>query len=139
MNILIHRIYDAEQPEGFRALVDRLWPRGISKERARLDGWYKDVAPSPALRQWFDHDAQKWGEFKQRYWQELEQNQHHALDLLEDAKGDSTLILLYGAKNPVYNHAVVLQSFLEELLKTGNQRQFSSPVCYASDFDMKDH
>lgn len=109
----IKRIYDEPSAgDGYRVLVDRLWPRGISKERANLDLWFKDVAPSPELRVWFDHDPAKFEEFSARYQDELSRNP--AVDQLRElAKQQGTVTLLYGAKDPAINHAVVLHDFLK--------------------------
>ncbi|MFA5244362.1 MAG: DUF488 domain-containing protein [Pedobacter sp.] len=115
MEFLIKRIYDApEKTDGFRVLVDRLWPRGLKKEDARLDEWFKEAAPSVALRKWFDHDPKKWHEFKKRYIGELEENKAivHLLDLV---KTSGTVTLLYAAKDKEHNHALVLQDFLKEV------------------------
>ena len=112
--IRIKRIYAAPAPtDGYRILVDRLWPRGVSKEDAHLDSWMKDVAPSPDLRMWFDHKPEKFEVFSQRYTEELKHNPsvEEIQALLPQHK---TVTLLYGAKDPAINHAVVLQSFLEK-------------------------
>lgn len=113
----IKRIYDAPaSDDGQRILVDRLWPRGVSKARAQLDDWLKDAAPSPDLRTWFDHRADRFDDFAQKYRMELDtnpKNQAAVAELLELAKkGEVTL--LYGAQSPTINHAIVLQGFLEE-------------------------
>jgi uncharacterized protein YeaO (DUF488 family) len=108
----IKRIYDAPATtDGYRVLVDRLWPRGVSKEKAALDLWLKDIAPSPDLREWFGHQPERFQEFSARYQAELEQNPAvgalHAL-----AKDHMTITLLYAAHDPAINHAVVLQRYL---------------------------
>lgn len=113
--IRIKRIYDdSSADDGYRVLVDRLWPRGISKERADLGEWLKEVAPSTELRQWYAHDTEKFPEFKKRYEAELAKNPA-AASLLELAKNHKTLTLLYAAKTPL-NEAAVLQKFLEKKL-----------------------
>ncbi|UTH11855.1 DUF488 domain-containing protein [Macrococcoides canis] len=104
------RIYDEDIPKGKRVLVDRVWPRGISKEDAKLDEWLKDVAPSSDLRKWFDHDPDKFSDFKKKYKDELKDND--AVKELKDMKG--TVVLLYGAKDEKHNHAVVLKEFMED-------------------------
>jgi uncharacterized protein YeaO (DUF488 family) len=116
MPFLIKRIYDGADPsDGFRVLVDRLWPRGMSKQRARLDLWLKDAAPSSELRTWFDHRAERFPEFSLRYRAELDTNA--AVDELRQiARANPTVTLLYGAKSPEINHAVVLAEFLEASL-----------------------
>lgn len=109
-SVTTKRIY--ERPagtEGRRILVDRLWPRGISKAKAKLDGWAKDVAPSPALRKWFDHRPDRFAEFRKRYRTELKGNP--ALEKLRALTGKVTL--LYGAHDPEVNHAVVLAQVLK--------------------------
>jgi uncharacterized protein YeaO (DUF488 family) len=114
--IKIKRIYDAEDEEGYRVLVDRLWPRGVSKEKANLDEWMKEVAPSDELRKWFNHEPSKWKSFKKKYMDELDDKQNLVQELLDNAKkGD--LLLLYAAKDEAHNNAVVLQELLESRLK----------------------
>ena len=115
MSLKIKRIYDAAgDGDGARVLVDRLWPRGITKSRAHLDGWLKDLAPSPELRQWWDHDPARMVEFTERYRRELHDPQHQAaLEALKRIMAEhATTTLLYGAHDPVINHAHVLQNFL---------------------------
>ncbi|UJS28108.1 DUF488 family protein [Macrococcoides canis] len=104
------RIYDEDIPKGKRVLVDRVWPRGTSKEDAKLDEWLKDVAPSSDLRKWFNHDPDKFSDFKKKYKDELKDND--AVKKLKDMKG--TVVLLYGAKDEKHNHAVVLKEFMED-------------------------
>jgi uncharacterized protein YeaO (DUF488 family) len=114
MNLKIKRVYDAPASEdGTRILVDRLWPRGLTKERAHVDLWLKQVAPSTELRKWFAHDPAKWTEFKTRYRAELKSKQNAPnLELLKQelAKGPATL--LYGAKDQQHNEAQVLYQLL---------------------------
>ncbi|HIW99444.1 MAG TPA: DUF488 family protein [Candidatus Nesterenkonia stercoripullorum] len=113
--IVVKRIYEAPDPaDGVRVLVDRLWPRGVSKARAQLDEWFKDLAPSPELRSWWDHDASSMDEFSDRYEQELGDPDHaQALkQLIDVVHGSQRVTLLYGAKDPAVNHAVVLQDYL---------------------------
>ncbi|HEY1060346.1 MAG TPA: DUF488 domain-containing protein [Daejeonella sp.] len=110
----IKRIYDpAEKSDGLRILVDRLWPRGLKKEDAQIDLWFKEAAPSVDLRKWFDHDPDKWQEFKKRYIIELEGNKAIA-NLLDRVKMSKTVTLLYAARDKEHNHSLVLQGFLEE-------------------------
>lgn len=110
--VQIKRIYDAPaESDGYRVLVDRLWPRGVAKERAAIDSWMKDVAPSPELRIWFGHDPAKFAEFREHYQTELAQNPAVA-ELRKLAKNNKTVTLLYGAKDPKINHATVLLDFL---------------------------
>ena len=113
MKILISRVY-GPAPAGYRALVDALWPRGLSKPKAALDEWCKTLAPGTTLRQWFNHEPAKWPEFQKRYTVELKANQAEALALLNRA-GKGPLILLYGAADTEHNQAIVLQRFLQTL------------------------
>ncbi len=114
MNINIKRIYDeSSADDGFRVLVDRLWPRGISKQRAKLDLWLKDVAPSTELRQWFSHDPAKFKEFSGRYQLELDNNPS-LVELKDIVKKHGKVTLLYGAKDPKLNQAAVLKDYLDK-------------------------
>lgn len=120
MEIILQRIYDDKGRKGHRVLVDRLWPRGVSKERAALDGWWKDLAPSDSLRKWFLHAPQKWGEFRKRYLRELRENKELAKERLAGARGK--LVLLYSAADEKHTHALVLKEYLERLLMAGSAR-----------------
>jgi uncharacterized protein YeaO (DUF488 family) len=112
--IRIKRIYEAaSDTDGNRILVDRLWPRGMSKEHARLDGWEKGVAPSDELRKWFQHKAERWAEFQERYRAELTEKEGE-LDALAAIARSGTLTLLYGAADEEHNNAVVLREVLVE-------------------------
>ena len=111
--VKLKRIYDAPAPDdGRRVLVDRLWPRGIGKEEARLDDWLKEIAPSDALRKWFGHDPAKWEEFRARYRAEL-QSHGEQLAELRTAASEGTVTLLYAAKDAEHNNAVVLKELLD--------------------------
>ncbi len=113
MQIHLKRIYEEpEKNDGFRVLVDRAWPRGVKKEDARLDLWLKDVAPSKELRKWFGHDPEKWAEFRERYFRELDENPE-AREQLEDKARQGTLTLLFAAKDERFNNAVALKEYLE--------------------------
>jgi len=118
LRIKIERIYD--NPRGnnnsFRILVDRLWPRGLSKDKVKFDLWQKDIAPSNSLRKWFGHDKKKWEEFKRRYSKELDKNSDLANTIINKAK-DGSITLLYGAKEEKFNNAVALKEYLEEKTK----------------------
>lgn len=117
MKIAIKRIYDKLEPDdGYRVLVDRLWPRGITKEEACLDCWAKELAPSPNLRQWFNHQLDKWDEFKALYWQELQNNRVELKEFKDAVKGQSKLTLLYAAKDSEHNHALILEKYLRKYL-----------------------
>jgi uncharacterized protein YeaO (DUF488 family) len=112
MRIAIKRVYLEPDPtDGFRILVDRLWPRGLSKERAKVDLWLKEVAPSTDLRKWFQHDPAKWTEFQKRYKQELK-SKGDQLDVIKKKLHQGPVTLLYGAKDEEHNEAVVLLSML---------------------------
>jgi uncharacterized protein YeaO (DUF488 family) len=110
--IHIKRVYEpCDEADGYRILVDRLWPRGLTKEAAQVNSWAKEVAPSTELRQWFHHDPSQWKEFVKRYKAELKAS--HALDaLVEEIKKHKTVTLLYGAKDEQNNQAVVLRDLL---------------------------
>ena len=108
------RVYEsAEASDGTRFLVDRLWPRGIKKEKLEIKAWLKDVAPSPNLRKWFAHDPAKWQEFQQRYRAELEVNPDAWNPILEATK-QGNVTLLYSARDTEHNSALLLKAFLEE-------------------------
>ena len=107
------RIYDKlEADDGFRILVDRIWPRGIKKNDIIIDLWQKDIAPSASLRKWFNHDQRKWDKFKCRYYEELNGKQEIVKLLLEKAE-KGTITLLYSSKEEQYNNAIALKEFLE--------------------------
>lgn len=111
----IKRIYEnAENNDGFRVLVDRLWPRGVSKEKAKLNLWIKEIAPSEKLRRWFNHDPKKWSEFKKKYTEELKSNNDLVEKLKTIEKNEKTVTLLYSAKDIEHNDAIVLHQFLIE-------------------------
>lgn len=113
MKITAKRIYEEkEASDGFRVLVDRVWPRGLTKEKAAVDLWLKDIAPSTALRKWFAHDPAKWDEFRKRYHAELKANPDAVREFRDAAKGHAKVTLLYGAKDEQHNQAVALLAFL---------------------------
>ena len=117
MRIYTKRVYEPiSKDDGVRVLVDRVWPRGMSKERLKVDLWLKDAAPSTALRKWFAHDPDKWKEFKKRYFSELETNQQEIQQLLELAAKEP-LTLLFAAKDTNHNQAVALKEYLSSLIK----------------------
>ncbi len=108
----IKRVYEeVEKDDGYRVLVDRLWPRGVSKEKAKLDEWAKNIAPSTELRKWFNHDPKKFKEFVKRYKKELENN-IEVKEIIKNWKKQKKVIILYGAKDEVHNEAVVLRDIL---------------------------
>ena len=118
--IAIKRVYDGGAPsDGRRVLVDRIWPRGIRKEDAKLTCWMKEIAPSTALRKWFGHDPEKWREFRRRYEMELKGNPGPVDELLDlSSRGKVTLV--YAAKDERYNHARVIMEYLKK--PTGHDR-----------------
>jgi uncharacterized protein YeaO (DUF488 family) len=110
--ILVKRVYEpAAKSDGFRVLVDRLWPRGLSKENAHIDLWLRDIGPSTALRKWFNHDPARWAEFQRRYDSEL-QKQTTLLSTIKKQANTQPVTLLYSAKDERHNQAVALRSFL---------------------------
>jgi len=121
MKIFIKRAYDdAAVADGYRALVDRVWPRGRSKATLALDEWAKELGPSTKLRQWFGHDPRRWEIFEQRYRKELASPaQRERMRSLLDAVGKRSLTLVYGAKDEVHNQAVVLRDVLSRM--SGNR------------------
>lgn len=109
----VKRVYEAPaQADGVRILVDRLWPRGLSKAAARVDTWMKDIAPSTELRQWYGHDPEKWAEFRRRYFAELEAKSA-LVDQLQEHIAESSVTLLYGSKENELNNAVALREYLQ--------------------------
>lgn len=113
MSILLKRAYESPRPDdGFRVLVDRLWPRGVAKSSAQIDLWLKDIAPSTAIRKWFGHDPEKWLEFRDLYRSELSQNPEAVGQLMEHVRR-GRVTLVYGAKDTEHTHALVLKEFLE--------------------------
>ncbi|MDI3270719.1 MAG: DUF488 domain-containing protein [Bacillota bacterium] len=115
MPVRIKRVYEAAATEdGYRVLVDRLWPRGLKKEEVHMDLWAKELSPSTELRQWFGHDPGRWEEFRQRYQRELEEPEaQKILKELKEKACSATVTLLYGAKDEEHNNAVVLRDLLE--------------------------
>ena len=114
MNINIKRVYEKpEKSDGKRVLVDRLWPRGLTKEKAKVDLWLKDIAPSTDLRKWFGHDPKKWEEFEKRYKKELGGNADLVKQLKNLEKKYKQVTLLYGARDTEHNEAKVLKEFLK--------------------------
>lgn len=112
--IKIKRVYEKPaKVDGWRVLVDRLWPRGLKKESADVDVWMKEVAPSDALRKWFAHDPAKWNEFQKRYRAELSKTKAAVAELKNMAAQHADVTLLYGAKDEAHNQAVVLLDILK--------------------------
>jgi uncharacterized protein YeaO (DUF488 family) len=135
MQIHIKRIYETPSGhDGTRVLVDRIWPRGVKKEEARLDLWLKEVAPSTQLRKWFNHEPDKWEAFKDRYWREL-CNNPEAFNKLKTQcyRGDVTL--LFSVRSYEFNQAAALREFLQHNpASEDDMNEPASPACYQGDF-----
>lgn len=115
MNVELQRIYKTSDSKNeFRVLVDRLWPRGISKEQANLNYWAKSIAPSNELRKWIHEDLNRWPDFEQKYISELKALSLEHFEFLNEVGENQTLVLLYGSKNESQNHAIILKGFLFE-------------------------
>jgi uncharacterized protein YeaO (DUF488 family) len=114
MKIHLKRIYDKPEAEdGLRVLVERLWPRGLSKKDAKVDQWVKDAAPSTELRKWFGHDASKWKEFRKRYYEELDNKPDVVEKLLEILKRDEQVTFVFASREKKYNNSAALKEYLE--------------------------
>jgi uncharacterized protein YeaO (DUF488 family) len=114
MKTKIKRVYEKPAKEdGFRILADRLWPRGLTKEKASVDLWLKEIAPTTELRKWFSHDPEKWNEFKKKYVAELKKNEE-TVSILKEKIKEGTVTILYGARDQVHNEALVILDFLDE-------------------------
>ena len=118
--IELQRVYEHARRKGTHFLVERLWPRGIAKESLHFRAWLKDVAPSTALRQWFEHDVSKWAEFQRRYRTELDQHPEALAPLVEAARAGD-VVLLYSSRDTEHNNAVVLRDVLLERLAKGGR------------------
>jgi uncharacterized protein YeaO (DUF488 family) len=117
VNIRIKRVYEQpDKKDGKRILVDRLWPRGLTKEKAAVDLWLKEIAPSTELRKWFGHDPEKWKSFRRRYETEIRHNDD-LIKLLKQEAREGTVTLVYGARDEKHNEALVLRQFLERALE----------------------
>ena len=115
MNVKVKRVYErAAKDDGSRILVDRLWPRGLSKEKADVDLWLKDIAPSTELRKWFGHDPEKWKSFRGRYETELK-SKDELVEMLKAKAGKGTITLLYAARDEKRNEALVLKKVVERM------------------------
>jgi uncharacterized protein YeaO (DUF488 family) len=114
MTVKIKRVYEeASKDDGFRILIDRLWPRGVSKEKAAIDLWLKEVSPSTELRKWFGHDPEKWEEFRTRYFKELDRAKD-AVDQIRRQAKKGTVTLIYGTKAEPYSNAEALLEYLKK-------------------------
>ena len=113
--IVLKRIYDKTgEKDGYRILIDRLWPRGVSKDEAKINLWLKEVAPSNELRKWFSHDIKKWDDFKSKYKKELKGNLEIVQKIKQIEKEEKIVTLLYSAKDEKHNNAVVLKEYLQK-------------------------
>ena len=116
MSISIKRIYDAPSTDdGYRVLVDQLWPRGLKKEDARIDRWVKEIAPTTELRKWYNHDPEKWTEFKRRYFEELDKHSDIVTELIAKIK-EGKVTFLFSSKELRLNNAVALKEYIEKKL-----------------------
>jgi uncharacterized protein YeaO (DUF488 family) len=116
ITIRIKRVYDEpEDVDGRRILVDRLWPRGLSKAKAKMDAWVKEISPSTDLRRWYGHDPNKWTEFKSRYAAELDANQGQVEEILEEVR-KGIVTFLYSSKEVQLNNAVALKEYIESII-----------------------
>jgi uncharacterized protein YeaO (DUF488 family) len=112
--VKIKRIYEpAVKDDGFRILVDRLWPRGLSKEKAKIDLWLKEIAPSNQLRKWYGHDPEKWTEFREKYFNELK-DKDELVHLIARKLEEGTITFLYSSKEEKINNAVALKEYILE-------------------------
>ncbi len=112
--LLLKRVYEeTSKADGYRILVDRIWPRGIKKSEANIDLWLKEIAPSNELRKWFDHDPNKWIQFRAKYNKELK-NKDEELNIIKQRLKKSTVTLLFGAKDKEHNQAIVLLKFIQK-------------------------
>jgi uncharacterized protein YeaO (DUF488 family) len=117
--IQLKRVYEKESAsDGVRYLVERLWPRGIRKEALRLDGWVKDAAPSPGLRKWFQHDPEKWNEFRRKYFAELDRAPEAWRPVAQAARR-GTVTLLFSSRDTEHNNAAALKGYIESAMKRG--------------------
>lgn len=117
MSVRIKRVYDPVEPaDGLRVLVDRLWPRGVRKDALEYERWEKDIAPTPELRKWFGHDPNRWQAFHEKYREALAapEAQARLRELIKEA-GKRNITLLYGARDPEHNHAVILADAIKRL------------------------
>jgi uncharacterized protein YeaO (DUF488 family) len=116
MTVTIKRVYEEpSDSDGTRVLVDRLWPRGLTKEKAKVDVWLKEIAPPTELRKWFNHEPSKWPEFKERYWAELRDNTE-LVSVLNKHMANGKVTIVYGAKDEEHNDAVVIKQYLDKMV-----------------------
>jgi len=115
IDVRLKRAYEPPaKSDGHRYLVDRIWPRGVSRDEAELEDWLKEIAPSNELRKWFDHDPERWAEFRRRYMSELKQHRDELRELARQA-ADIRITLVYGARDQEHNQAIVIRQYLKML------------------------
>jgi uncharacterized protein YeaO (DUF488 family) len=115
VSLKIKRVYEEPaKSDGYRVLVDRIWPRGLKKSEALIDKWLKEIAPSTGLRKWFKHDPAKWEQFKKKYAAELKKHREEVEELARESR-KRTVTLLFGAKDTAHNNAVALEEYLERI------------------------
>lgn len=132
MRIKVKRVYDPPaRGDGVRVLVDRLWPRGLKKDDAKFDLWLKEIAPSTTLRKWFAHRPDRWAEFRERYFHELDRNPRARAALRAARKRNKSLTLLYAAHDTERNHAVALADHLSAEMKRGPGSRAKRMAAYA--------
>ncbi len=120
MPIFLKRAYDKPSSEdGKRILVERLWPRGVKKEDAKIDEWLKDLAPSTELRKWYSHDPAKWTQFKEKYWKELKEKDIELSKLSKEASKE-TITFVFASKEEKFNNAAALKEYIEAKVKHGS-------------------
>lgn len=113
----LKRVYEKPSPnDGKRILVERLWPRGLKKEDAKVDEWLREIAPSTKLREWFGHDPEKWSEFEERYWKELKKKEEIVSKLVKEIKGKQ-ITFVFAAKEEKHNNAVAIKEYIERRVK----------------------
>ena len=113
MNIAIKRVYEpAAESDGFRILIDRIWPRGLSKDQSHIDLWLKDIAPSTALRKWFGHSPAKWSEFNSKYCSEIDEHSEE-VEIIRKHMKEGPVTLIYAAKDTQHNNAIVLKRYIQ--------------------------
>ena len=116
MSVRVKRVYDLPaKADGYRVLVDRLWPRGLKKSEARINEWLREIAPSTTLRKWFKHDPGRWKEFKKKYSAELDDHREQVEKLVREAR-KRNVTLLFSAKETEHNNAVALKEYVEQLM-----------------------
>jgi uncharacterized protein YeaO (DUF488 family) len=123
MALRVKRVYEAKAPgDGSRVLVDRVWPRGLSRESLSLYAWLREIGPSDHLRRWFGHEPERWPEFQRRYFEELRSKEDLCREILSRARR-GTVTLLFGARDEKYNQAVALKAYLDRKLRSSSRKK----------------